>query len=62
MKALPLYFAMILATIFVALFSAGFVKDMTDPAYDIPAGLYPMLTIMVGGIFGYVFKKSTNGS
>jgi hypothetical protein len=53
-----LYFAMVIATLFVGLFCVAFVKDMLDPGYDIPAGLYPLLTIIVGGIFGYVFKRS----
>ena len=57
---LALYFAMIIATIFVSIFCLAFVKDMSDPDYDIPAGLYPLLTIIVGGIFGYVFKRTTN--
>lgn len=57
-----LYFAMVIATLFVGLFCVAFVKDMLDPTYDIPPGLYPLLTIIVGGIFGYVFKRSsTNG-
>lgn len=57
---MTLYFAMIIATIFVALFCVAFVKDMLDPQYDIPPGLYPLLTIIVGGIFGYVFKRSAS--
>jgi len=56
---LTLYFAMIIATIFVALFCISFVRDMLDPTYDIPSGLYPLLTIIVGGIFGYVFRRSS---
>lgn len=58
----PLYFAMVVATVFVALFCVAFVKDLNDPAYDIPAGLYPLLTIIIGAIFGYVFKRGTNGT
>lgn len=57
-----LYFAMVIATIFVGLFCIAFVKDMSDPQYDIPAGLYPLLTIIVGGIFGYVFKRTSDGN
>lgn len=59
-KNMILYFAMILATIFVAIFVAAFVKDLNDPNYDIPPGLYPLLTVIVGGIFGYVAKRSAN--
>lgn len=61
-KNLMLYFAMVLATIFVALFCVAFVKDMLDKEYDVPAGLYPLLTIIVGSIFGYVYKRSSDGS
>lgn len=61
-KNMTLYFAMIIATIFVVLFCVAFTKDMLDPNYDIPAGLYPLLTIIVGGIFGYVFKRSASDS
>jgi hypothetical protein len=59
---LMLYFAMVMATVFVAVFCVAFVKDMLDPDYDIPAALYPILTIIVGGIFGYVFKRSSDAS
>ena len=60
-KDMTLYFAMVIATIFVAMFCVAFVVDLLNPEYDIPAGFYPLLTIIVGGIFGYVFKKSTDG-
>lgn len=56
-----LYFSMVIATIFVAIFCVAFVADLNNPNYDIPAGLYPLLTIIVGGIFGFVFKRTTNG-
>lgn len=56
-----LYFAMVIATIFVAVFCIAFVADLNNPEYDIPAGIYPLLTIIVGGIFGFVFKRTTNG-
>lgn len=58
---LPLYFAMVIATIFVGIFCVAFVSDLNNPEYDIPAGLYPLLTIIVGAIFGFVFKRSSNG-
>lgn len=58
---LPLYFAMVIATIFVGIFCAAFISDLNNPEYDIPAGLYPLLTIIVGAIFGFVFKRSSNG-
>lgn len=58
---LPLYFAMLIATVFVGVFCVSFVYDLNNPDYDIPAGLYPLLTIIVGAIFGFVFKKSANG-
>lgn len=61
-KNLTLYFAMVLATIFVAIFCISFVVDLLRTDYDIPAGLYPILTIIVGGIFGYVFKRSADAS
>lgn len=61
-KNLTLYFAMIVATIFVGIFCVSFVVDLLKTDYDIPAGLYPILTIIVGGIFGYVFKRSTDAS
>lgn len=60
MSDLMLYFAMVMATIFVGLFSAAFVKDLLDPNYDIPAGIYPLLTIIVGAIMGFVFRKSAD--
>jgi len=60
-KNATLYFAMVIATVFVILFCVSFTVDVVNPNYDIPPGLYPILTIIVGGIFGYVFKKSTNG-
>jgi tetrahydromethanopterin S-methyltransferase subunit C len=59
---LALYFAMIIATIFVALFCIAFVVDILNPNYDIPAGIYPILTIIIGAIMGYVFKRSANGA
>lgn len=58
---IALYFAMVFATIFVAIFCVAFIKDLNDPVYDIPAGLYPLLTIITGAIMGYVFKRSTDG-
>ena len=59
---LMLYFAMIIATIIVVLFSVAFVADIRNPTYDIPAGIYPMMTVIVGTIIGFVFKRSTNGT
>lgn len=56
----PLYFAMSIATVFVALFCVSFVADILNPDYDIPAGMYPLLTIIVGAIMGYVFKRSSS--
>ena len=60
MKNLSLYFAMAIATVFVALFCVSFVVDMLKDDYDIPAGLYPLMTIIVGAIMGYVFRKSAD--
>jgi hypothetical protein len=57
---LALYYAMVIATIFVALFCIAFVTDILNPNYDIPAGLYPILTIIIGAIMGYVFKRSSS--
>lgn len=57
---LALYFAMVIATIFVAIFCVAFVVDILNPNYDIPAGLYPILTIIIGAIMGYVFKRSAS--
>lgn len=58
-----LYYVLGIATILVGLFVLSFVKDMNDPNYDIPPGLYPLLTIPIGGLTGYAFKKlSDNGS
>lgn len=57
---LSLYFAMVIATIFVGLFCVAFVVDILNPNYDIPAGLYPILTIIIGAIMGYVFKRSAS--
>lgn len=62
MSKLAVYYAMVIATLFVALFCVAFVKDMIDPNYDIPPGLYPLLTIIVGAIMGYVFKRSADGT
>lgn len=57
---LSLYFAMVIATVFVALFCISFVADILNPNYDIPAGLYPILTIIIGAIMGFVFRKSSS--
>lgn len=51
---------MVIATIFVGLFCVAFVVDILNPNYDIPAGLYPILTIIIGAIMGYVFKRSAS--
>jgi Na+/glutamate symporter len=60
-KNLPLYFAMAIATIFVALFCVAFTYDLLNKDYDIPPGLYPLMTIIVGAIMGFVFKRSSDG-
>ena len=60
-KNMVLYFAMVIATIFVAVFIAAFMKDLNDPNYDISPALYPIPTAMVGAIMGYVFKRSSDG-
>jgi hypothetical protein len=55
-----LYFALFLATVFVLIFAVSFTWQLTHPEYEIPAGIYPILTITTGGIIGYVFKKGTS--
>jgi len=59
---LMMYFALFIATVFVLIFTVSFLWQLTHPEYEIPAGLYPILTITTGGIIGFVFKKgSTDG-
>lgn len=60
-KNLPLYYALGLATVFVLIFTISFAWQLTHPDYEIPAGIYPLLTVTTGGIIGYVFKKGNNG-
>lgn len=60
---LALYFALAMASILMLIFAVSFTWQLTHPDYEIPAGLYPLLTVTVGGIIGYVFKRgSANGS
>lgn len=57
-----LYWTMIVATVFVALFVASFIKDLNDPAYDIPPPYYGLLAGTVGLMFGFVYKRSSDAS
>lgn len=53
---------MVIATIFVALFCTAFIYDMLNADYDIPSGIYPLLTTIIGAIFGFVYKRTQNDS
>jgi hypothetical protein len=57
---LILYYVLGVTTILVLLFALAFIKDLIDPEFDIPAGIYPLLTIPIGGLTGYAFNTLTD--
>lgn len=51
-SGIPPWFRLVWASILLAVFVASYIKDMTDVNYEVPGGIYAIVVVVVGFIFG----------
>lgn len=48
----PPWFLLAVATVLLTMFAASYIVDMFSTKYEVPAGIYGIVIIIVGGIYG----------